>query len=310
MFKLTKALIVMALLTTGLMAKTQDIQIFTSSNKDGKITAESVEKAFADLDFIIDVNNNMNIAFKAKFKNTRHDLYHLFVVHNSKFVSTLSKKYTSVGLFSPMSMSLYSRTGSHNFSISSLTLDGWSKITGIPKTDKDLVAYTELVTKALKKAMPNGKFEKVNYNIETKKGKLVSNFTYKMDPKLDFIEQKEDFQEEVEGELESMGFVYPSFVEFSAEFEAEGNTEYEIFDAYSICKISVIYAVSEKRPEAGAYAPCTLFMYQKKGESELHISFPTVYNWISSMDMDDANAIKILKKAQNDFAGILREATE
>jgi len=28
------------------------------------------------------------------------------------------------------------------------------------------------------------------------------------------------------------------------------------------------------------------------------------------MDMDDANAIKILEKAQKDFSGILTEATE
>jgi hypothetical protein len=40
------------------------------------------------------------------------------------------------------------------------------------------------------------------------------------------------------------------------------------------------------------------------------MSFPSVYNWISSMDLDDANAIKILEKAQKDFEAILTEATE
>jgi len=310
MTKLIKGLLVAAMLTTGLMAKAQDIQIWTSDNKDGKITAASVEKAFADAGFIIDGNNNMNAAFKAKFKGTRHDLYHLFTTHRSENVAKLVKKYPSVGLFSPMSMSFFSRTGSKKFSVSSLSAAGWSKVTGIPADDKDLIAYSNLVIQVFKTAMPKGGFEHVSYNINEKKGPLVTTYTYEMNPDEDFIDQKEDFQAEIEGGLDAMGFVVAGFVEFAEEFAEAGDETYDIYDAYSICKLSVIYAVAEKRPEAGAYAPCTLYMHKAKGTNTLTMSFPSVYNWISSMDMDDANAIQILEDAQKDFEGILTEATE
>jgi len=310
MTKIIKGLVVAVLLTTGLIAKTQDIQIWTSYNKDGEITAASVEKAFEDAGFIIDGNNNMNTAFKAKFKGTRHDLYHLFTTHRSENVAKLVEKYPTVGLFSPMSMSFFSRTGSKKFSVSSLSAAGWAKITGIPADDKDLIAYTELVKSVIKTAMPKGGFEHVSYNINAKKGELVTTYTYEMDPDSDWMDQKEDFQEEIEAGFEANAFVVAGFVEFAEEFADAGNTKYDIYDAYSICKLSVIYAVAEKRPEAGAYAPCTLYMHKAKGSNTLTMSFPSVYNWISSMDMDDENAIKILEGAQKDFEAILTEATE
>ena len=310
MIRIIKGVLVAVMLTTGLMAKAQDIQIWTSYNKDGKITAKSIEKAFEEAGFIIDGNNNMNVAFKAKFKGTRHDLYHLFTTHRSENVAALVKKYPSVGLFSPMSMSFFSRKGSKKFSVASLTATGWAKVTGIPADDKDLVAYTKLIKDVLKKAMPKGAFEHVPYNINTKQGALVTTYKFEMDPEVDFMDQKEDFQAEIEAGFDANAFVVAGFVEFAAEFEDAGNTTYDIYDAYSICKLSVIYAVSEKRPEAGAYAPCTLYMHKAKGTHTLTMSFPSVYNWISSMDMDDANAIQILKDAQKDFEAILAEATE
>lgn len=310
MTKIIKGLLVVAIITTGLVAKVQDIQIWTSDNKDGQITAASVEKAFADAGFIIDGNNDMNAAFKAKFKGSRQDLYHLFTTHRPENVAALVKKYPTVGLFSPMSMSFFSRTGSKKFSVASLSAAGWSKITGIPADDKDLIAYTDLIFEVFKTAMPKGGFEYVSYNINTKQGDLVTTYKLKMDPNTDFITQKEEFQSEIEAGLETNGFVVAGFVEFAEEFENAGNETYDIYDAYSICKLSVIYAVAEKRPEAGAYAPCTLYMHKAKDTNTLTISFPSVYNWISSMDMDDQNAIDILKQAQHDFENILIEATE
>ncbi len=310
MTKIIKGLLIIAIFVTGLMAKTQDIQIWTSTNIDGKITAKSVEKAFEEAGFIIDGNNDMNVAFKAKFKGTRHDLYHLFTTHRSANVAVLVKKYPTIGLFSPMSMSFFSRIGSKNFSVSSLTAAGWSKVTGIPVDDKDLLAYTQLIKDVLKKAMLKGTFEKVSYNINTQQGALVTTYKFEMDPEIDILDQKEDFQAEIEAGFDANAFVVAGFVEFAAEFESAGNSDYDIYDAYSICKLSVIYAVSEKRPEAGAYAPCTLYMYKAKGTNTLTMSFPSVYNWISSMDMDDENAIRILKNAQKDFEAILAEATE
>ena len=60
---------------------TNDIQIYTTDNKDGKITAKTIEKAFTDAGFSISGNNDMNVAFKSKFKKTHHKLYHLFTTY-------------------------------------------------------------------------------------------------------------------------------------------------------------------------------------------------------------------------------------
>ena len=82
--------------------KGQDIQIYTASNSDGKITAKSIEDAFASAGFIIDVNNNMNTVFDKRFGGHWYKTYHLFCVH-SKYAAKLAEKYPSIGLITPLS---------------------------------------------------------------------------------------------------------------------------------------------------------------------------------------------------------------
>jgi len=81
-------------------------------------------------------------------------------------------------------------------------------------------------------------------------------------------------------------------------------------DVYSICKLPVIYTIAKLRPEAGAYAPCSLYMYKKKGENMMYMAFPSVENWISSLAVTDKEGLAVLKDAQDRMQKILQEATE
>ncbi|MBU1643064.1 DUF302 domain-containing protein, partial [bacterium] len=74
--------------------------------------------------------------------------------------------------------------------------------------------------------------------------------------------------------------------------------------------LKVIYNVAKSRPEAAAFAPCTLMVYKKKGDDKIVMGFPGVYNWMSSARVQDKNAREVLMKAQKDFENILRSATE
>jgi len=298
----------------------QDIRIFTVDNTDGKISAATIEKAFEDTGFSIDGNNNMNAPFKPRFGKTYYKTYHLFTVHNADLTAKLVKKSTSIGLLSPLSMSLYSNRDDDTskgitMNISSLTLRGMSRITQIPMTDPDLIAYQALLTKALEAALPGGHFVSLDYKMVAPLNKsLATTFAVELggDNEDDILENKDDFEAEFEGEMEPIGFLFPGFIDLGSEFADVGNEEYDYYDTYSVCKLDVIFPIHQSHPEVGAFAPCTFYVYKKKGDPITHMGFPSVDNWIQSTDLDvnDKKTFGTLIEAQKLFVDTVNSVTE
>ncbi len=300
-----KTLVVVLVLVFGLNANaSQDIRIFTADNNGGKITAKTIQKAFKDAGFRTIANNNMNKAFDAKFKKHTHDAYNLMILYKENRVQNLLKKYPKIALFTPLSMSIYTKKGEKTISVSSMDVAGIAKVTGIPVDNVELIAYMKDVADVFAKALPHGKFEKVNYTIAKAEGELVNYFTMSMDVKDEEIEDEvEGIQEEIEAGLATSGFVM-------AGFSSIGNKTYDFFDVYSICKVAVIFEVSKTHPEAGAFAPCSFYMYKKKGEKVVHLAYPSTYNWFSSIDVVDKESKAVLVKAQKDMNAVINEVTE
>jgi len=85
---------------------------------------------------------------------------------------------------------------------------------------------------------------------------------------------------------------------------------YDIYEVYSICKLPVIYTIAKTHPQAGAFAPCSLYLEKRKDVNSMEIAFPSVYNWMSSMALDNPKDIKVLQDAQDRMTKILKGATE
>ena len=301
MNSMIKGLAATIMLLAGVaVSAADDIQIYTADNSKGKITGASIEKAFEQAGFVISGNNDMNVAFKGKFQKTHHKMYHLFTLYKADLVLELVKVSPKAALFAPLSMSFYMKNGSNDISVSSLSIDGMAKVTGIPATNKHMQAYSKLVKDTLATALANGRFEKIKNKPLKVSGELVTNFTYEMDATTDkeIEEALEGTQMELEGSLETQGFVMAGFNKLGDEFKEAGYEKYDFFDAYSICKLPVIFQVSQKHPEAGALAPCTLYMYKEKGSADVHMAYPSVYNWISSLAIEDKESIDVLLGAE------------
>ncbi len=291
-----KNILILVLLLGNLIAS-NDIEIFTSDNKDGKITTKTIEEAFTKAGFFVSANRDMNGPFVKQFKESGFDIYNLFTFYKKDVVLELAKKYENIGLFAPMSMSIYTKKGDKKISVSALSLSAMQKIMKIPAEDKILKDVKSLVQKTLQIAMPNGKYETLSYKISTSKNDLVTNFTMEMD-KDDWDEELEDLKMGFEGELALNGFIIAGHNNLGDEFEEKNDNTYDFYEVYSICKLPVIYTIAKTRPEAGAYAPCSLYMAKKKGDNNLNMAFPSVYNWMSSMNINNQQDLSILKDAQ------------
>ena len=306
------SLLVVLGLTSGVVADTKathNVTILTADNSDGKITPETIAAAFEKKGFFINDNRNMLPPFIKNFKTVDFDVYNLFTTFKKDVVVRLGKKYPNIGLFSPMSMSIWTRKGTKTISIASLSADAMAEIMGIPADDAELVAYGKLVQEALKEALPNAKVEKVAYEMKQPEGPLVSTAQGNFDPEADWEEVKDKFQADFEQALIPAQFINAGFNDLNYDMEESGYEAFTFYDVYSICYLEVIYTVSKTHPEAGAFAPCSLYMCQKKGTNKMEIGFPSVYNWIASVAIEDKPSRDVLIMAQKKMEDILKNLT-
>jgi len=285
-------------------AETQNIQIFSVDNSKGAINAKSIEKAFNTSGVVVDVNNDMNSIFSKRYGKVHHKNYNLAIFTNAKMVSKLMKKYPSIGLITPLSMSIYEDAAKNTINISTLSLAGMARITKIPATDPDLIEYAKSVDTALHKALPNGAYLSVNHNTKSSKP-LTTEFTIELELEDGdtYVDAKDSFKEEFESELGPVGFLIPKSYKLQ-------HDDYDFFDTYSIIRFNAIYPVSKNHPDAGAYAPFSVVIYKKKDEDAAHIAFPSIDNWISDLDITDEATVKAVRETHSMVKTILEELTE
>lgn len=286
-----------------------DIEVITADNTKGKITPATIQQAFEKAGFTISANRDMNGPFKKQFKTSSFDVYNLFTLYKKDKVLALAKEYPNVGLFAPMSMSIYTRKGAKTISVASLSAEAMAKIMHAPKDDATIKALKEEVRAVLHEAMPNGTYEKLPYQTKPPKGDLVTAFSMEIDAK-DWEDELDEFKMGFEGELSPNGFVIAGFNSLSDDFDDAKYDGYDFYEVYSVCKLPVIYTIAKSHPEAGAFAPCSLYLAKKKGADHMEIAFPSVYNWMSSMALEDPKDIEVLEKAQAGMQKILKGLME
>lgn len=294
--------------------KVQDVQVFSTPNADETVTVKSIEKAFDSVGLSVPGNNDMNKPFSLRFGEDKlhYKVYNLAMFVNNDLTLKLLKKYPNFGALTPLTMSIWEgKEGCMN--ISTLTINGMARSTGIPLTDTDLIAYADLIHKGLKTAMPDGSFKDLDHTVKFPNKTLATNF--EMELNLDGQSPEDfvaDFEAEFEGEMEPIGFLLPNYTNVQEEIFDDAGYEgvYDFYRTYSICKFDVIYPVSEKHPEAGAWAPCSFYFYKKTGEDKMYMGFLSVDNWISTLDMtEDEEGTKKLREAQGKIESIIKEIT-
>lgn len=284
-----------------------DLYLFDIENKEGKYTPAVIEKAFADNGYYISANSEMNQPFMIQFQETSFDVMTLLTVFHLKYSEELINKHPTAGIFVPMGVGIYQAKGDDYLHVSILTAEAQEKILGFKDEILKKIETTMIAT--INKALPNAKMRNSKQALKAE-GSLVTMFEVEVDE--DWAETKDELQMVIEDGFKPAGFVMSNFTEYNYMLTKEDTVEsaYDFYDTYSICKLKVIYTVSKTNPEAAAFAPCTMMFYKKKGEDKIMMGFPGVYNWMSSAYVEDADAKKVLMKAQTDFEAILQDATE
>jgi len=285
-----------------------DLYLFEIENKEGKYSPELIVKAFEKNGFYISATSEMNKPFLIEFKETKFDIFTLLTLFHREFSEKLIKKHAKAGIFVPMGIGIYQQKHDDFLHISILRAQTQEKILGFK--DVNLHKIEMSVIKTLKETLPGVKMS-ISAQALKAEGPLVTLLEYNVEPN-NWKNTKEDLQLLIEDGFKPSGFVMSNFTDFNYRLTKADTVEsgFDFYETYSICKLKVIYTVSKTSPEAAAFAPCSFMFYKKKDENKIVMGFPTVYNWMSSAYLNNAESKKVLIKAQREFETILKEASE
>jgi uncharacterized protein (DUF302 family) len=288
-----------------------DFYVVGAENKTGTLTPKTIEAAFVKAGFTVADNRDMNGPYEKQFGTTGFAVYNLFTLYHPAIAKALVNKLPDAGVFVPMSMGIWQKKGETTLHAAVLNADAQAKILEEPSLLPLLKELETKVRTALGEAMPNGKNATPTYAPLSPEGALLTRFSVETDEE-EMEDKKGEIEMMIEEGLKPNGFVLANFTDYNFELSERETAEsgFDFYDTYSICKLKVIYATSQTRPETGAFAPCTLAVYKKKGENEIVVVYPSVYNWLSSAATTDQAAKAELLKAQSDMERVVREATE
>ncbi len=136
----------------------------------------------------------------------------------------------------------------------------------------------------------------------------------KMVKKIGEVDDIEEYVEEFIVEHDTLfvnnNFIIAGFLDVKFEYD-DLELDFEEYDAFwtsSLCHFKFSNAVfNHGEPQAGVFAPCSVYFYIPKGSGELHVGYAKVDNWLSSTGITDKDKIAYMKEISASVTRILGE---
>ena len=276
--------------------KQSSVRIFEQDDSDYTITTRSIKASFESIGLSIVSENNLKKVFSTHFEALDYKAYYLSFFMNHNLSYKLIQKYPKFGLLTPLSMSMWVDKNSY-IHIATLTLSSMAKIADIPEDDKDLLAYSDLIDRALYATMPKGEFK------ELPDAPNGANKLFIKEYKSVLKESVPAFESELEAEVNISGFFIPYYLDLKESlFVRHDYEEYDYFHSYSICDLNALYKEAKLYPQMGAWSPCSFYIYKPKESEDVVMGYVPISVFTTkakslskSQGILDTTLIEILK---------------
>ena len=269
-----------------------------------------VEEKIKTIDFALtDPHKRVNDHYKTEFGSTVLDVLSFMPVVNDKVILPLLNIDPRIAGFAPFNMLIEKRLDEENTHVGHLMPKAMLDILGIEdkevreKFTASFKALDEMIEKEL-----GG--EKSYITINTLPKQTMMNFEYTFDIPDDIDDFIDDFQEQFETALTDKKYLvagYHNFME-GTDDAAEILKDYDAFWTYSLCHMEFSFNVFDKkgaRPDAGLFAPCTMYMYIPKGSGKLIIGMYRLHNWSDTLGIEDPTRVSLVEKLDKELPEIL-----
>jgi uncharacterized protein (DUF302 family) len=262
----------------------------------------------------VTVNTHIEKFYFNKYKEKGVEMLSFFSIVNKEKLRPLLLSNPDFGAYAPFNFLAYKtldKKADDNTWFGHLTAETMLSIIGEKdegnkKAFTSMVAeYDDLVNKELKPTLTKN-FERTAELPKKGLTKLVKKF----ETPEDLDDWVEEFIGEHDGNFAKNDFVIAGFIDFKFEY-ADMELEFEKYDAYWVsllCHFEFSNSIFNRgKPEAGMFAPCSVYFYIPKGTNELHVGYASVDNWINGLNFTDAQRIAKMKAMDADVSRILKE---
>ncbi len=284
-----------------------DIILYKVFNNKHKITAQTLADGLLANGYRVKKNQDMNGPYQKQFKQTIFESYNLILVYHHDTSTTLISKYAHAGIFTPFSIVTYQRKGESDLYIALLSAQAQQNILNI--NDELFIKLEKLTKETISKIIPTAVETSLPYTGKLSDKPLYTKYSFDVDD-ADALEAREDLLMMMESGMKPSGFVVANYLDFQKVLHEDKKEDYIFYDAYSLCKLKIIYELSKNKPEAGVFAPCTMVIYHKKKSNKTEIVTVSIENLTSILSIDEKKLLDMLVKAQNTMKHIIKDASE
>jgi len=255
-----------------------------------------------------EVDGKPNPGYDPEYKKTLDNLG-FFSIANDDVLRTLLMKSPELGGFSPFNLHIYKMTGEDKTYVGHVMPETMLDIVGVQdKEVRTAFAASFGPLDALVEEEIGGSVEYVKYDSLPAEPMMKFDVEFERPDELsDFIDE---FQESFEEAFEENHYIiagYKNFRETYDDMEADFE-KYDAYWVYSLCHFQFSYGIFNKgRPDAGAFAPCSMYMYIEKGSNVLHIGMPKLETWKAVMGIKDPVKVKSIMDLDKEIIGIMEE---
>lgn len=262
----------------------------------------------------VTINTHIEKFYEKKFKEKGVENLSFFGIVNKEKLRPLLLANPDFGAYSPFNFLAYKTLNTksdNNTWFGHLTADTMldiigEKDAGHRTTFTNMIAeYDALVNKELKPTLSK-KFER-NQALPTNG---LTKMVKKFETPEDLGDWVDEFISEHDGNFAKNNFVIAGFIDFKFEFD-DLELDFEKYDAYWVsllCHFEFSNSIFNRgKPEAGMFAPCSVYFYIPKGTNELHLGYANVDNWINGLNFTDKVEIDKMKAMDADVKRILKE---
>ncbi len=269
-----------------------------------------VEKKLKSIGFnLTDAHKRVNDQYEAKWGSTILDVLSFMPIVRDRTVIPLLNIDPRIAGFAPFNLVIHKKLDENVSYVGHLVPKVMLDILGIdnPEVRKKFSAPFKALDATIAQEL-GGDVRTIPYQALPKK--TMINYEYEFDTPEDMDDFIDEFQNTFELAFINKGYLiagYHSFMDATPDAE-EILSEYDAFWTYSLCHLEFSYNMFDTegaRPEAGLFAPCTMYMYIRKGSNKLVVGMFRLHNWSATLNIKSQKRLDLINKLDTEIPSIL-----
>lgn len=260
-------------------------------------------------------HKRVNDQYETMYGSTILDLLTFMPIVNDKMILPLLNIDPRIAGFAPFNMLIYKKLDENTTHIGHLMPKVMLDILDIQnqevreKFTDSFKALNSSMEKEFEQDM-NGTKSYIKYKSLPKQ--TMINYEYKFETPDDMDDFLEEFQNKFELSFINKGYLIAGFHNFmnSTDDAEEILKGFDAFWTYSLCHLKFSYGMfdnNNSRTDAGLFAPCTMYMYIKKGTNTLVVGMFRLHNWSQTLDIKDKDRLALIEQLDSEIPKILED---